>query len=69
MLDWEAIGASNWVSCRDYKMAEFLILNRFPWELVRGIGVNSEKIGARAMKTFADATHRPPVKVKQEWYY
>lgn len=68
-LDWEAIGASNWMSCRDCKMAEFLVHNRFPWELVRGIGVHSEKIGSRAMKAFADATHRPPIKVKQDWYY
>ena len=41
----------------------------FPWRLVRGIGVYSEKIGTRAMTAFGKAKHRPPVKVKQEWYY
>jgi hypothetical protein len=68
-LNWEAISARNWVACRDHKMAEFLVHQSFPWELVRGIGVLSEKVGARAMSAFRHAVHRPPVRVKQEWYY
>jgi len=68
-LDWEAIQAKNWMSCRDYKMAEFLIDKSFPWELVRGIGVLSEKIGTRVMAAYGATKHRPPVKVKQDWYY
>jgi hypothetical protein len=46
-LDWEAIAARQWVSCRDHKMAEFLLHTSFPWEVVRGIGAYSEKMGAR----------------------
>jgi hypothetical protein len=52
-----------------HKMAEFLVHGRFPWELVRGVGVLSERVGARAMQIFAHAAHRPPVQVKADWYY
>lgn len=68
-LNWDAISARNWVSCRDHKMAEFLLHQRFPWELVRGVGVFSEQIGARAITAFGKSNHRPQVKVKREWYY
>ncbi|MFG1222161.1 type II toxin-antitoxin system toxin DNA ADP-ribosyl transferase DarT [Xanthobacter wiegelii] len=68
-LDWSAIGARQWPSCRDHKMAEFLMHQGFPWELVREIGVHSENVGRRAMAAFGEALHRPPIKVKPEWYY
>ncbi|SFD20547.1 type II toxin-antitoxin system toxin DNA ADP-ribosyl transferase DarT [Tropicimonas isoalkanivorans] len=68
-VNWDAINARNWVSCRDHKMAEFLMHESFPWELVRGIGVHSEQVGARAMAAFGTSQHRPQVKVKREWYY
>lgn len=68
-LDWDAIRARNWVADRDHKMAEFLVHGEFPWSLIRGVGVYSEVTGARAMQAFADAAHRPPVKVKRDWYY
>ncbi|QKC95827.1 type II toxin-antitoxin system toxin DNA ADP-ribosyl transferase DarT [Mesorhizobium sp. NZP2298] len=68
-LNWDAITTRQWMSCRDHKMAEFLMHEGFPWKLIRGIGVQSEKIGARAMAAFGANTHRPPVRVKREWYY
>jgi ssDNA thymidine ADP-ribosyltransferase, DarT len=68
-LNWEAISSRQWASCRDHKMAEFLMHRSFPWELIKGIGVRSESIGARALGAFGRSTHRPQVKVKQDWYY
>lgn len=68
-LRWDAIRATNWASCRDHKMAEFLLHQNFPWELIRGIGVYSESVGKRAVAAFGKAEHRPTVKVKQDWYY
>ncbi len=68
-LNWDAIRSTQWRDCRDHKMAEFLMHDGFPWELVRGIAVHSEAIGARVMAAFGDAAHRPPVKVKADWYY
>jgi hypothetical protein len=68
-LNWDAIVARQWASCRDHKMAEFLMHESFPWGLVRAIGAHSENIGRRALAAFGDARHRPPVKVEREWYY
>lgn len=68
-LNWSAIRATQWASSRDHKMAEFLMHEGFPWELIRGIGVHSEPVGKRAIVAFGNAKHRPAVKVKQEWYY
>lgn len=68
-INWDAVSARNWVSFRDNKMAEFLMHESFPWELVRGIGVHSEKIRFRAIAVFGKSEHRPQVKVKREWYY
>ena len=68
-LNWDAINAQSWVSCRDHKMAEFLMHKSFPWELVRGIGVHSERVGAQVVATIGKAVHRPKVKVKPDWYY
>jgi len=68
-LNWDAIAAGQWVSCRDYKMAEFLVHEGVPWELIRGIGVYSEKMGTRAIAALGDTKHRPPLAVKREWYY
>lgn len=68
-LNWDAIQASSWRSCRDHKMAEFLLHQRFPWELVRGIGVQSPKIAQQVAQACSTTTHRPLIRVKQEWYY
>ena len=68
-LDWDAIGARQWMRCRDHKMAEFLMHEGFPWGLVRGIGVHSEPVGARVVAILAGARHRPPVRVRPDWYY
>ncbi len=68
-LNWAAIATNQWVSCRDHKMAEFLMHEAFPWELVQGVGVLSEAVGKQAIAAFGKADHRPPVKVKREWYY
>ena len=44
-IDWEAVEARQWQTCKEEKQAEFLVEHEFPWTLVRHIGVYSE--GAR----------------------
>jgi hypothetical protein len=68
-LDWSAIAARMWVSCRDHKMAEFLIQNRFPWELVDRIGVISQATAQRVANAIREAAHRPYIEIKPDWYY
>jgi hypothetical protein len=37
--------------------------------LVERIGVRSNAIGQRALAALGNATHRPTVEIKQDWYY
>ena len=68
-LNWDAIGTRNWVSCRDHKMAEFLLHGGFPWSLFRGIGVYSHGMATRVGEVLQGAANRPKVEIKTEWYY
>lgn len=68
-LDWDAIAAVSWVRRRDHKMAEFLLHERFPWTLVRRVGVHSQPMAQRVADAMQGAAHRPPVEIKREWYY
>ena len=47
MVDWDAIIATDWRTCKDAKQAEFLVENSFPWEQVSRIGVRSRATYAR----------------------
>lgn len=68
-LDWQAIQAKDWRSCREAKQAEFLVHTGFPWHLFRRIGVHSA-ITAREVGSILTASqHRPLVEIKQDWYY
>lgn len=42
-INWDAVQANYWSSCREEKQAEFLIEDFFPWNLVEQIGVISTK--------------------------
>jgi hypothetical protein len=68
-LDWEAIRSRYWQDCRDAKQAEFLVRQRFPWHLVRQIGVRSQATQRLVTTTLEAAKHRPPVEVRSGWYY
>lgn len=70
-LDWPAIAATDWRSAdvKEGKQAEFLVHERFPWDLVIRIGVRSGDIRERVAVALRDATHRPAVEIKSDWYY
>ena len=69
MIDWDAIRATDWRTCRDAKQAEFLVENSFPWEQVSRIGVRSRAIYARVQDALQGVRHRPTVTIKPGWYY
>ena len=69
MIDWAAVGASDWRSCRDDKQAEFLVEDSFPWALVSRIGIRSQRIYAKVQTALQKAHHRPTVAIKPGWYY
>jgi hypothetical protein len=70
-LDWEAITATDFrpAEVKERKQAEFLLHGRFPFEPVERIGVRSADIQARAATALAGGRHRPPIEVRQEWYF
>jgi hypothetical protein len=70
-LSWTSIEARDFrdPSIKEGKQAEFLLHERFPFELVERIGVRTEATRALAVRALAGARHRPVVEVLPEWYY
>lgn len=68
-IDWSAVQASDWKSCKEGKQAEFLIEQRFPWELVGRIGVRNALMQQRVTDLLQNCSHRPGVDVQTAWYY
>ena len=68
-IDWDAVHAVDWRGRKEGKQAEFLIEQRFPWELVFRIGVQSRQVCYQAEAALEAAAHRPPVEIRRAWYY
>ncbi len=69
-IDWDAVRANNWQSCKDGKQAEFLMEYSFPWNLVGRIGVHSYSVYQEVVNVLPAADgHRPLVEIRKEWYY
>ena len=68
-IDWKAVQAEDWRDCKDAKQAEFLIEQRFPWELISRIGVRSQRIYQQAMGSRGRGADKPRVEIMREWYY
>jgi hypothetical protein len=68
-IDWAAIQATNWQTCKEGKQAEFLMEYNFPWHLVERIGVHSEGIYRQVVNALPAGGHRPQVEIKTAWYY
>ena len=68
-LDWQAIHARDWRTCREEKQAEFLMESSFPWDLISRIGVHSATVRNRVARIIRASSHQPPVEIKPDWYY
>ena len=68
-IDWDAVEAVDWRHCKEGKQAEFLIEQRFSWELVSRVGVQSQRVCHRAVAALETSGHRPPVEIRRDWYY
>jgi ssDNA thymidine ADP-ribosyltransferase, DarT len=70
-LDWDAIGNHDFRDARvkEGKQAEFLLHERFPFDLVTRIGVRSVDVQTEAVAAIAELARRPPVEVRPQWYY
>ncbi len=70
-IDWDAVKARDWRDpmIQENKQAEFLVENRFPWQLVSRIGVMTDTVRRQVAKALAKSGHQPRVEVKRDWYY
>lgn len=70
-LDWQAIAAVDFrePAVKEGKQAEFLLCDRFPFDLVERIGVLSNAVRSQAIVAVGGGGRRPAVEVRPEWYY
>ena len=68
-INWKAVQATNWQTCKEGKQAEFLMEYNFPWHLVERIGVYSRVIYQQVANALMVSGHQPQVEIKPEWYY
>jgi hypothetical protein len=70
-LDWDAIANTDFrnSAVKEKKMAEFLMYESFPWDLVRSIGVHSDAVAVQVNGILAGAARVPSVSVRRDWYY
>jgi len=68
-IDWDAVQARDWKSCKDGKQAEFFVEHRFPWELVERVGVRSATTYLQVLAALPAAGNRLRVEVLNDWYY
>lgn len=68
-LDWAAINAQYWQNCKEPKQAEFLLERSFPWELVRRVGVSSQRFYTEVRAALAAGKHQPHLAIMPGWYY
>lgn len=74
-INWEAVTATQWSGnginrdIKEGKQAEFLVEERFPWQLILGIGVFSQLQGEHVTRLVSGLPHKPQIKVFRSWYY
>lgn len=74
-INWDAVNATTWSGTgvsrdiKEGKQAEFLVEQRFPWQLIIGIGVFSQAQGEHVTRLTTALSHKPQIKVLRDWYY
>jgi len=76
-IDWPLLDARYWFDNDDFpdrarpRQAEFLIHQCAPWEIMAGIGVQTDAMKSTVEQVLADLApaHKPRVLVKTNWYY
>jgi len=75
-IDWSSVKTNKWggngvtPTIKEHKQAEFLIEHKFPWNLIKRIGVNSREMYQRVMTIISPSNnYRPQVEIMPTWYY
>jgi hypothetical protein len=70
-VNWPAVAASDFrlADVKEGKQAEFLMHERFLWQLVDRIGVISRGMAQQVTSAVRGAAHRPRVEIRRDWYF
>jgi hypothetical protein len=74
-VDWDLMKATMWNNTLEdgdrmrRRMAEFLVHERVPWDIVNEVGTMTAAIAQQVNVTLADLGCRTTVRVRREWYY
>ena len=74
-VDWEIMHMNYWHDTAKFpdrkrrRQAEFLVHGHCSWRLIEEIGVFDQEIQARVEREISQVGHKPPVRVRPEWYY
>lgn len=68
-INWNAVGARTWKSCKEEKQAEFLVEERLPWSLIERVGVFSSAVYQSVVNSLSNYQPSPCVEIKRDWYY
>lgn len=70
-INWNSVYATKWhdQAVKENKQAEFLIENKFPWELFSRIGVYSQNVYNQVYELTRASRHHPLIEIRQDWYY
>ena len=68
-VNWDAVTATSWSTCKEEKQAEFLVEERFPWKLVEEIGVFSYEWVEKVNDILFNERHKPIISARKDWYY
>jgi hypothetical protein len=74
-VDWQVMKDNYWADTDDdpdrkrRRQAEFLVHHNFDWNLVEEIAVLSQIEKNRVGTILNAATHKPPIIIRQDWYY
>lgn len=70
-VNWIAVESDNFRDAvvKEGKQAEFLVKDRFPWNLVTTIGVIDDTVRQQVDGILVNAAHKPAVRITRGWYF
>ena len=71
-IPWNVVNAKYWTDFLDgrrLRQSEFLIYNKFDWNLVQTIGVYNSKMLNRVNALVRGLSYQPSVKTKRNWFF
>lgn len=66
---WDAMPLKWWRDVKEERQAEFLVRDFFPWHCVQEVAVATELVAQMVRSYIGEATHKPTVVVRADWYY